>query len=401
MPRPTRRSLRRPALLTALVVGASTLAAVPAAPVALGAPGCKVTNLRTGVSKASLQAAVTAARGGDMLEIRGTCVGTTDITKSLKLVGKRTTTLGKPVLDANLAGRVLTIAKGRTVRITGLTIRRGTATAESVPANRGGGIYNEGSLTLTKVTVRSNASEDRGGGIYTTGTLNLGSGTRVINNLALYGAGVFVDGETSAASLTMAGDATITKSSAASNGGGIYAWTAPVSLKGTSSVHTNVADNAGAAVFLTGATLDLFGSSSLHDNTATSGGAVEGYAEGSVLSRVRLHDSSSVYRNSAETYASAIGVEGTIRMEDDAVVRNNTVAGGTGAVELWTYVPELDSSLTMKDRSRIRNNTSGAAGGGIYIYDDCGGDIPTLSGATATRVTGNTPDQIVHHPACG
>ena len=99
MTRPFQRSLRRPALLTALVVGASLLAAVPAAPVALGAPGCKVTNARTGGSKATLTAAVTAERGGDTLEIRGTCFGRTDLTKSLKLVGKPSTYMMDAVMS--------------------------------------------------------------------------------------------------------------------------------------------------------------------------------------------------------------------------------------------------------------------------------------------------------------
>lgn len=403
MTRPFQRSLRRPALLTALVVGASLVAAVPAAPVALGAPGCKITNARTGTSKATLTAALSVARGGDTLEVRGTCVGRTDLTKSIKLVGKPSKTLGKPVLDGNLIDRVLTVAAGRTVSITGLTIKRGNAGADVIPAGRGGAIYNEGTLTLSRTIVRDSAAEDRGGAIYTTSKLTLGDGTRIINNLAAFGAGVFVDGEHTTASLTMTGDASITKASAAGDGGGVYAWTGTMTMKGSSSISEATAGNAGGGVLLFGSTLDMYGTSSIHDSTAASSGAIEAWSQDAldIPVRLRMHEQSSVYKNSATSYAAAIGVEGQMLMEGQSVVRNNTIAAGLGAVELWAWDLAIGSGLTMKNGSRIRTNTSGAGGAGIYVYDACGGGKPTLTGANSTRVTGNTPAQIVHHPACG
>jgi predicted outer membrane repeat protein len=403
MPRPTRRSFRRPALLTALVVGASLIAAVPAAPVALGAPGCKVKNVRTGATRTTLQAAVTAARGGDTLEIRGTCVGSTEIPKALKLVGVRTTTLGKPVLDGNLAGRVLKIGVGRTVSITGLTIKRGSATDDVVPAKQGGGIYNAGTLTLTRTIVRDSGSEDRGGGIYTTGKLTLGNGTRVINNLALFGGGVFVDGQFTTASLVMTGDARIVRGAASKEGGGVYAWTGTMTMKATSSISESTAGDYGGGVLLYGSILDMYDTTSLHDNSAGGSGAIEVRSENAldILGRLRMHEQSSVYKNSATLYAAAIGVEGRMLMEGQSVVRNNTIGAGLGAVELWAWDPVLGSGLTMKNGSRIRNNTSGAGGAGLYIYDECGGGEPTTTGVNATRVTANTPAQVAHHPVCG
>ena len=41
-----------------------------------------------------------------------------------------------------------------------------------------------------------------------------------------------------------------------------------------------------------------------------------------------MHEQSSVYKNSATSYASAIGIEGQLLMEGQSVVRNNTIAAG-------------------------------------------------------------------------
>jgi hypothetical protein len=161
------RTRLRAALAT---IGGLALAAtlVVAAPAAAAAPtACRVKNLDTGVTKASLQKAHDAAKKGHRLTVRGTCAGITTVRKSLVISGIRNATSGKPFLDGKLNGTGVTVRPSVKVAMRGLTIRYGVA-------DLGGGIRNEGSLVLRDVVVRGNTA-DRGAGVYNQGgklTLN-------------------------------------------------------------------------------------------------------------------------------------------------------------------------------------------------------------------------------------
>ncbi len=110
---------------------------------------CRVRNASSGQTYTRLQAAVNAARRGDRLVVRGTCVGHTAIGKRLTIVGRRTTRSGGPQLTGRNKDRVLTIAKGARVTLRDLVVTRGDS-------KWGGGIQNNGDLVLTNVTVRRN-----------------------------------------------------------------------------------------------------------------------------------------------------------------------------------------------------------------------------------------------------
>ncbi len=57
------------------------------------------------------------------------------------------------IIDANQIDRVLSVATGRTATISGVTLRNG-----AVPRTSGGGIYNQGTLTLSHSTLSGNAA---------------------------------------------------------------------------------------------------------------------------------------------------------------------------------------------------------------------------------------------------
>ncbi|HKG27486.1 MAG TPA: choice-of-anchor Q domain-containing protein, partial [Thermomicrobiales bacterium] len=74
-------------------------------------------------------------------------------------------------VSGNDQSRVFTVQSGKTASISGLTVADGSA-------GTGGGIRNDGTLTLTNVTVRNNGAggsspDGRGGGIFNTGSLTL------------------------------------------------------------------------------------------------------------------------------------------------------------------------------------------------------------------------------------
>ncbi len=113
--------------------------------------------------------------------------GDLNITRSLTItvVGN-----GQAVIEARSGwnDRVLEIASGVAVSITGVTIRGGNP---GIGTNSyGGGIYNDGALSLVNCLVISNATQ-AGGGIsnYYNGTLWM-SGTMVVSNTATVGGGI-------------------------------------------------------------------------------------------------------------------------------------------------------------------------------------------------------------------
>jgi hypothetical protein len=148
------RSGRRLAIATigALALAATLLAAAPAA--AASPTACRVKNLDTGVTKNSLQQAHNAARAGQRLTVRGTCVGITTLSKNLTITGIRTATSGKPILDGGsrpvspwweLKGTVVTVKRGMSVTLRSITIRGG-----ATDMSGGGGISNRGTSCVCR-----------------------------------------------------------------------------------------------------------------------------------------------------------------------------------------------------------------------------------------------------------
>ena len=106
----------------------------------------------------SLQTAITAAKRGDILRVRGTCTGNFTIGKRLTLKGVGVA----PTLNGGRTGTTLTIDHGVTVIVERLTITGGNA-------DRGGGIVNFGTLTLKESEVSGNTAGGTGGGIFNDG----------------------------------------------------------------------------------------------------------------------------------------------------------------------------------------------------------------------------------------
>jgi hypothetical protein len=134
---------------SSLAAPAGTGWASPAVPATrAGTAPCTVTDQETYASYTSLQAAQGAASPGDTLS----ATGTTEITKNLTITGGAT-------LDGNHEGSALFIDFGVTATISSLTITGGNS-------GYGGGIFNDGSLTLTGGShITGNTAGHHGGGI--------------------------------------------------------------------------------------------------------------------------------------------------------------------------------------------------------------------------------------------
>jgi CSLREA domain-containing protein len=95
---------------------------------------------------------------------------------------------GSTVIDANGIDRAIDILPGANVRLTGLTITGGYSDPSTGDAESGGGVLNDGTLTLQDSTVTANYAGDGGGGIASNGTLTV-VGSTFDQNGAFEGAG--------------------------------------------------------------------------------------------------------------------------------------------------------------------------------------------------------------------
>jgi hypothetical protein len=190
---------RRPVITvaagTVLAGGAILAGAVPAA--------AADATIRVNCATADLQAAINSARPGATLHVTGTCTGAFSIDKNLRLTGG-----GAAELDGTGDGAfTLTVGSGAIVRLTDLTITGG-----------GGGIDNEGTLTVRDSKVTGNGSM-ASGGIVNSGTLTLDD-TPVTHNGDTFG-GPAAGGGGIANSGTLTLDDSPVTNNVARKGGGI------------------------------------------------------------------------------------------------------------------------------------------------------------------------------------
>jgi peptidoglycan/xylan/chitin deacetylase (PgdA/CDA1 family) len=117
---------------------------------------CRVRNQRTGAQHRRLGRAAAKARRGDRLVVTGTCAGSTTLGKDLVIIGDRIPGSGRPTLDGERKGRVLTVRRGAAVTLRGMLIERGRDP-------EGGAIRNAGWLRLRDTTVRDSRAQVGGG----------------------------------------------------------------------------------------------------------------------------------------------------------------------------------------------------------------------------------------------
>lgn len=214
-------------LLTEIALGAGqSVTAVSSRP-------CRVVNVTQGKhfppdSGGALAAAIVAANADDQLTITGICTGTYTLDQHIALTGVATQQFPIPTIDGGQSGSTLSVATGVTAILTDLTITGGTGVPDPVHLGApgdGGGIVNNGSLTLVSCVVSGNTASrnGNGGGIYNRG------------------------------SLVVRGASVVTQNTAENEGGGIYILSGNVSVKESSTVSRNVASDFGGGIINGGA----------------------------------------------------------------------------------------------------------------------------------------------------
>jgi hypothetical protein len=415
---------RRSLLLVSTLAGMGGLATVASVSVASRAK-CVVVNARTGQHFPTLQPAVDATTPGDTLRVKGTCYGDTTVGKSLTIVGGVGATLNG-ANDAQSLGTVVSVREAATVTITGLTIAGGyQEIGEGFPGFGGGGIGNEGSLTLNDVTVAGNYPRGiynegaltlddstvadnaggRGGGIFNEGSLKL-NGSSVTRNSGAVGGGIANGGALplvgcrGGVSLTL-NDSSVVDNTAEALGGGIANQCSRSSITLN---HSTVAENSapgigeagppqGGGIDNEGGPLTLNGSTVTHNTTGSAAGLGGGIYGSATLTNSTVSDNtpSGMYiygatlKNSTVSDNKGIGIDNEI---GSLTLTNSTVEGNTnGGILNESFVRVAGSvpgggTVTL-NHSTVADNTALAGGGGIKNLE---GSI-TLNDST---VRGNT-----------
>ena len=344
----------------ALAFGSAVLAAVSLVSAASGVPKpkCLIVNERTDVRYLTLQAATDAAEtiAGDTLMVKGTCVGTTTISKDLSIAGKSNPGFGIATLDGDNTGTVVTVSPGFTVAISNLTVIHGDG-------NSGGGIFNNsGSLILRNVLVSENTAEN-GGGIY-----NLRGSITAVNSTV---------SDNTATSDETPGDLGVSFGGGGIFNGGCSPFAACPSPPTVALTNVNITSNTATANdggginsgYLSSITLDR---STVGGNTATAGGGIR--TQGQVtLSNSAITGNTAIERSGGGVLVVRFG---------GATLTNSTVSGNTavngGGIAALLAVVTLTNST-------VSDNTATFFGGGIL---SSGGGASLLnSSVTGNRVT--------------
>jgi hypothetical protein len=157
----------------------------------------------------------------------GICMGNTEITEDLTLLGQQPNGFSVPTLLGTGSGSVLTVDSGVTLDLESMggpkplqapiTIAGGTGTFDpTFLGTEGGGIFNSGTVNLNGGTIYGNTASSGGGIFNGSGTLNVSGGTVSGNSAALDGGGIFNNSST----LNLNGGSI--RDNMAAEGGGIF-----------------------------------------------------------------------------------------------------------------------------------------------------------------------------------
>jgi hypothetical protein len=346
-----------------------TLTVTPAAPFYI------VTNTADSGS-GSLRAMLLSAPAGSIVQFQaglsGTITltsGTLSITKNLTIAGPGA---GLITVSGNNKFEDFDIGPAVTATISGLTIANGTAPLY------GGGIWNDGILTVRNSTVSGNSSGRRGGGVYNSasGTLTLAGSLVSGNTTADAGGGIFNVGTMTISASTFTnnggpnpdggaiynqGTLSFTSSTFSGNGG-VNANGGAVRNNGTLTVDSslfsaNTADTGGAiynvsTLYITNSTL---AGNSATDSSGHGGGALCNFGTGARTTVINCTVSGNTTQNQGGGLANGGG---------SLTLGNTLVAGNTASTG-----PEVAGTVTSRGHDLIGDG-SGSTGLANGVHGD-------------------------------
>ena len=319
----------------------------------------------------TVQAAVDAAIALDSagtykrtIVIDGTVTQTADgSSESLVTIGNGTNTPNIFIKGLNSQGniqrdassgnaRIFTVNSGATVSIENVSIKNGLVNGS------GGGIFNDGTLTLEKVYISDCSASSYGGGIYCSENANLTFETGTITKCfsSSSGGGYYYSGATGATGVTSFLDVIVTDNKATGNsssGGGIYVC-APgnFSMVRGEIARNTAGKNGGGVVIYSNQNLCSFKEVTMTGNSASGGeGGAILITTGKYCS---LYDCP-INGNTPSTYGQDISTKGTLYLYGSTSVNDcyvMTASSNPAAVK-------VDSSITGSTSFSLDSYTTG------------------------------------------
>ena len=343
------------------------------------------------------------------------------INKNIRIDGKGHT------IDAKNLGRIFSIGEGFTVTLTNATLINGKA-------DKGGAIYNDGSLTLSDVKLSDNAADSYGGAVFNNGELvvsdsvfdsndivNRGSASVDYGGAAIYNwyDGVltvsgsnftnniknYKNGDRLVGAVATIGDATISDSCFVNNAG---RWGGAISASGYliagDDVNTLTVSGStfkengglyGAGIFVAGSDFTVsdcvfdkntaFGKGNMTPNN-NNGAAIEVTDTNKAIAGTIT---GSNFTNNKAQYGGAIDIcEGNIKITDSIFVNNSADVEG-GAIDINTVNGNPEVSIS---GSKFINNSASYGGAIVNVKD--------LT-VRNTEFVNNTPNAIFNYVGFG
>ncbi|MEH1818505.1 MAG: right-handed parallel beta-helix repeat-containing protein [Nostoc sp.] len=255
--------------------------------------------------------------------------------------------------------------------ITGNIVYHNARDLDGNTIGAGGGIYNAGSLTVNYSTISNNSATDvfyessYGGGIYSTGSLTVKCSNITGNTSGYEGGGIFSEQSLKTginSNSIFVNYSTITNNSAAESGGGIFSVGGTVNY---STINNNSARGAGGGIYLLEGTMSH---STISGNFAPIGGGI--FSVGGTVSYSTISDNS-VYSDSDGIGGGIFSVGGTVSY---STISGNFAGNGGGIYA---------ESNVIISHSTISGNSAHFGGGGIYAESNVIISHSTISGNQA------------------
>ena len=280
--------------------------------------------------------------------------GDLDITDDLTITGAGA---GSTIIDGNggvTDERVLHVdpgSTGVTVDISGVSIQNG------LEEFGGGGIWNNGGLTLIGVTVSGNDAIGAGG------IFNSVSGTLALTDSAVSGneAGFDSGGIRNAGTLSLT-DSTVGGNTAGTDAGGIRNTGTLMLTDSTVSGNTSGANGGGIYNTGSGGTLTLTGSTVSGNNADAWGGGISN-SEGSIATLTNVTVSGNTADRGGGISNSGVELSATLQLNSSTLSSNTAVSDGGGVFNTDLGAVGLKNTI-------VAGNTAGP---------DCGGPAPITS----------------------
>jgi len=259
-----------------IVIGLCALACVVALSLhteRVSAANRSVTNCRDDGSAGSLRVVIGAAGSGDIVGFNQDCTGASAITLGSTLTLTQNVTIDggmhSVTVDGNHAVQVFAINSAVTASISNLTIANGSA-----PNDFGGGIVNDGTLTVTNSTLSGNSAKFGGGIFNGSGPLTVTNSILSGNNSINGGGGILNGGPLTVTNSTFSGNS-------ASLGGGISSG-GPLTVTNSTFSGNTVTGDGGGGIANAGVTLTVTNSTLFGNNTTTDGGGILNFNGGTL-----------------------------------------------------------------------------------------------------------------------